>query len=125
MKKNFLLFAVCSAMLFGLNSHASADVIGWGAVTTVAGDEALEVSTLGTFEQGFNLGGDGVAATTVNGDTYAPFTDFSGDAGTFDAYPANNATTPGYEALLSNVDFRQGGAAPTAESGDLTESSDR
>ena len=35
MKKNFLLLAMCSALLFGLNSNVSADIINWGAVTTV------------------------------------------------------------------------------------------
>ena len=76
------------------------------------GNEAVEVSTNGVFAQGFNLAGDGdTSAVVINGDTYTTIGSFlPSDAGNFDAYPANNATSTSYEDLLSDIDFTTGGA---------------
>ncbi|QDS98424.1 PEP-CTERM sorting domain-containing protein [Adhaeretor mobilis] len=108
-KQKFLSAMLTSGILI-VASHATAAVIAWGPVTAVTGDEAAEVSTAGVFEQGYNLSGDGdTSVVVINGDAYVNRDDFlPSNAGTFDAYPANNATTTSYEDLLSDVDFRGG-----------------
>jgi hypothetical protein len=54
--------------------------ITWGSATTVSGDS--DVSTAGTLLYAYNVGGAGVASTTVNGVTFASY-----------AFPASGAFT--------------------------------
>ena len=113
MKKLFNLKSLSAMLMAGMlipTTAASAAVISWGPVTAVTGDEAAEVNTAGVFEQGYNLSETGSSSSVViNGDEYVNRDDFlPSNAAGFDAYPANNATTTSYEALLSDIDFTTG-----------------
>lgn len=61
--------AVALVMLAPLPSRAG--LITWGSATTISGD--TDVVTTGTLLYAYNMGPSGVAATTVNGVTFAPF----------------------------------------------------
>src|SRR5689334_1018572 len=97
---------------------ANATPIAWGAATNIAGD--ADVSTSGTLVGAFNLGGPGVASTTVNGVLFSalPVTGSSVTSGQFTfanagGFGSNNATgspnppftslSAAYRTLLSSV----------------------
>jgi hypothetical protein len=106
------------ASLVAAPSLAGATPITWGAATNISGD--ADVSTSGALVGAFNIGGQGVAATTVNGVVFSPFvlSGLSSTTGNFTfanaaGFGANNSTggagapftslSAGYQALLSSV----------------------
>ena len=62
--------AVCLALVAGA-SEVEAGLITWGTARTISGDG--DVVTTGSVLYAYNFGEDAVAATTVNGVTFAPF----------------------------------------------------
>jgi hypothetical protein len=105
------------AMLIALPAgEAAAAVITWGPPQAITGDS--DVSTNGTLVGAVNIGPQGVAATTVNGTTFAPlvFTGTSVTSGPFTfalatgfgaadtptATPPFGALSAPYQALLSS-----------------------
>jgi len=106
------------ASLVAAPSLAGATPITWGAATNISGD--ADVSTSGSLVGAFNVGGPGVAATTVNGVVFSPFalSGLSSTTGNFtftnaSGFASNNGTggasapftslSAGYRALLSSV----------------------
>jgi hypothetical protein len=95
---------------------ADAALITWGTPTNISGDS--DVSTAGALVGAFNMGSTGVASTTVNGVTFAPFalTGPPGAIGNFSftgtSFGGNNALgaaagpftalTAPYQSLLSS-----------------------
>jgi PEP-CTERM motif-containing protein len=97
---------------------AYAATITWGAATTISGD--ADVSTTGALLGAFNIGGPGVAATTVNGVLFNPFAlsgasatsgnfNFSNASGFGSNNSSGSASAPfstlsaSYQALLSSI----------------------
>jgi len=106
------------ACLVAAPSLAGATPITWGAATNISGD--ADVSTSGSLVGAFNIGGPGIAATTVNGVVFSPFA-LSGTSATNGNFTFTNATgfgsnnstggssapftslSAGYQTLLSSV----------------------
>jgi hypothetical protein len=59
------------ALVLLASSQSWGALITWGSATTISGDS--DVLTTGTLVYAYNMGFLGVAATTFNGETFAPF----------------------------------------------------
>jgi hypothetical protein len=78
-----MIALISAAMLV----QVSAAPITWGSSSTISSD--ADVSTLGSLDRAFNLGGTGVPVTTVNGVTFASF-----------AYTSGSSVTVGNTSLV-------------------------
>jgi hypothetical protein len=121
--KKLPLLALLAILAFSAATTQAANIT-WGAPTAISGD--TNVSTNGTLVSAFNIGGPGVASTTVNGTLFTAMP-LSGTSVTIGNFTFSSATaltednnvgsivapfillSAQYQALLSSV-----GGGPTA-----------
>jgi len=88
-------------VVLGLAGVAPAGIITWGTPTTVSGDS--DVDTTGTLLYAYNIGTSGVAATTINGVTFAAFA-FPGVSDPSDTVTVGSVNFTESPALLQSYD---------------------
>jgi len=64
-------FVICGGLVINTSLRSAPNPINWGGAQNISGTN--DVNTLGLLINAFNLGPNGVASTTVNGVTFAPF----------------------------------------------------
>ena len=146
-RKNFLLFAVCSAMLFGLNSHASADVIianaaadyidetapptGWSYLSAATGTltgSALEPNiTFAEGNIGFGTSASDFQIPAVLGSNNNPDAQYEIFADGFDnsgngPRPGGHGAVVGTDLIVHPESLSDVIVQYTVQAGDLTES---
>jgi hypothetical protein len=88
-------------VVLGLAGVAPAGIITWGTPTTVSGDS--DVDTTGTLLYAYNIGTSGVAATTINGVTFAAFA-FPGENDGLDTVTVGSVNFTESPAILQSYD---------------------
>ena len=97
--RQFARLALLVIATLSLPAAAHASLIAWGSPQNITGDS--DVSTVGTLVVAYNLGGAGVASTTVNGVTFFGINGGGNTAGSVAVDPFMGLSAP-YQALLSS-----------------------
>ena len=98
------------ALYLFLSVALPAAPITWGPATPVA--DANDVSTQGTTVEAFNAGADNAGNVVANGVTFLGTSSLLDSSNTIDVFNGSTGDA-GYDTLLSNVDFGNGGGLIT------------
>jgi PEP-CTERM motif len=96
LRRGSLAAFVIGTTVLATTGATHAALITWGAPTNISGDS--DVSTAGALVGAFNMGNTGVASTTVNGVTFAPFA-LTGPPGSIGNFSFTGTTFGGNNAL--------------------------